>query len=505
MKKVQLILEKKYYFLLALPLLFILQAYNELFGYLTFKVTAIALVITAAATTFLYFILKKSYKNNKTAAVLTFFLMLFLVTFGALHDFLKEFTTLSFLSKYSLLIPFFLLLFGFVFLTLRHRSYTYNKTYRFLNVLILLLLVIETSIFIYNVLKPSVLIDNRMTAFAQFRKTKAISNKPDIFFLVFDAMPSSKAMLNEWNFDNSHLDSFLAKEGFYIAADAKSNYNLTMLSVTSTLNMEYLLPTQIFTGGEIQMIEKASPALLKNSTTEILKNEGYQISQFQPLSVKNKDWRGRLYFESLVTGHYWLKTFPGRVYNDLRWHLGNIKSLKERQRAIAKKNQFAHKENLLYTLEKIKESCSAASTPKFVYGHFMLPHGPYIFDSSGQMLIQTKSFSKKEKEETLFMNQVKYVDKLIIDLVLFIKKNNKPNTIIIIEGDHGFRNIFGKHYMTFDNLNAIYFPDGDYRQFNQSQSPINTFRNVFNKYFGANLQLLKDSSIFVPYDLQPEK
>jgi hypothetical protein len=51
----------------------------------------------------------------------------------------------------------------------------------------------------------------------------------------------------------------------------------------------------------------------------------------------------------------------------------------------------------------------------------------------------------------------------------------------------------------FPNLNAIYFPDKNYKDLYSEMSPVNTFRVIFNNYFGQHLPLLKDSSVFVAY------
>ncbi len=57
------------------------------------------------------------------------------------------------------------------------------------------------------------------------------------------------------------------------------------------------------------------------------------------------------------------------------------------------------------------------------------------------------------------------------------------------------------------NLNAYYFPDGGSPQVYDSVSPVNTFRIIFNRYFGADLPLLPDrhyySNIVKPFELTP--
>jgi len=49
-------------------------------------------------------------------------------------------------------------------------------------------------------------------------------------------------------------------------------------------------------------------------------------------------------------------------------------------------------------------------------------------------------------------------------------------------------------------LNAYYLPDGGSEAIYPAISPVNTFRTIFNRYFGGNLPLLEDRSYFSPVD-----
>jgi membrane-anchored protein YejM (alkaline phosphatase superfamily) len=147
----------------------------------------------------------------------------------------------------------------------------------------------------------------------------------------------------------------------------------------------------------------------------------------------------------------------------------------------------------------IKNSCTSTGNPKFIYGHFMLPHEPYTFDSTGKVKTAEQTIIKRKEDDAgAYFNQVVYAGKVIKELVSYIQQHNKKNTIIIVEGDHGYRTPEGnKAGYTFQNLNAIYFPDQKYELLYDSLSPVNTFRIVLNKYFSAQLPLLKDSSTLV--------
>jgi hypothetical protein len=73
------------------------------------------------------------------------------------------------------------------------------------------------------------------------------------------------------------------------------------------------------------------------------------------------------------------------------------------------------------------------------------------------------------------------------------------SAVIIVEGDHGFRYYTkpGQEFM-YQNMNAVYFPDKDYRTLYDSLSPVNTFRIVLNKYFKAGYPMLIDKRMYIP-------
>jgi hypothetical protein len=72
--------------------------------------------------------------------------------------------------------------------------------------------------------------------------------------------------------------------------------------------------------------------------------------------------------------------------------------------------------------------------------------------------------------------------------------------LIILQSDHGFTDFEGgpsKPALFFKNYSAFYFPDKNYSSLYDTMSNINTFPVIFNKYFGMNIPLQKDTSVFV--------
>ncbi|MEJ8842728.1 sulfatase-like hydrolase/transferase [Lacibacter sp. H375] len=423
---------------------------------------------------------------------------------------MKKIVGANFFSSYKVIIPLIFALFIAIWLFIKKSIGTFKRLFLFFNILLCLFIGYELFNSLTNFLaykKNKNLIDDRFNAFHLAEKKLKLpdTSKPDIYFLVFDALPSTTAMQDTWNFNNNTLDSFLQKENFYVVPSSKSNYNLTVLSVSSTLNMDYTPPVDLYQD-ETKMYFKASASLLDNSLVRYLNGAGYDIKQYQPVSFRNNDWSGGLFFPDMLYMNYFYQTLPGRIYRDLAWNFAQLKTkLNQKQDyAYYEKRNNNHRDDLHQTTLLIKNSCAMKKPkPQFVYAHYQLPHDPYIYDSLGNLKQVDKTVTYTEEEQpAAFIEQVKFANKIIQQLVTHIKQTNKPNTVIIIEGDHGFRNIYGKKgYMIYENFSSFYFPDGNYKDLYPTISPVNSFRVVLNNFFDANLPLLKDSSIFIPYTL----
>jgi Sulfatase len=512
-EKLNALLREKPYFLLLLPVFFIFHGYNAFFSFFPLGFVLLNLAVTLVVTVLLYLLSFWLLKIKRKAAIFSFWILLFILFFGFLHDSLKKTVGINFFSSYKFILP---LIFAFLIAAwyfIKERSAAYGRLFLFLNILFASFIGYELFNSITNFIaykKNSHLLDNRFSAYYQADKnSKPDTSKPDIYFLVFDALPSTAAMQEAWNFDNNALDSFLQKENFYVVPHAKSNYNLTVLSVNSTLNMDYTPPVDLYQD-ETKMYFKASASLLDNSLIRYLNEAGYDIKQYQPVSFVNRDWDGRLFFPDMLYMNYFYQTLPGRAYRDLGWNVSKLKVTLNKKQDLSyyeKRNQN-HRNDLLKTTLLIKNSCEINKPkPQFVYAHYQLPHDPYIFDSTGNLKKAEKTITYNETDQpAAFIEQVKFANKLIQQLVTHIKHVNKPNTVIIIEGDHGFRNIYGKKgYMIYDNFSSFYFPDRNYKDLYPAISPVNSFRVVLNNFFDAKLPLLKDSSIFIPYTLPGER
>lgn len=493
--------------LILLPVFFIYIGYNQLFGFLIITNTFFNFLFILISVLICYLLFKFFMKSSQKSAIFTFIFFLLILGFGYLHDTLKDFFPGSAIIKYKYILPSLLLFISFIFVYLKYKKNSLSGTVLYLNSLMIVLNLSEipASIYKYQINKESQnLIDYRFSVYNEYYPSKKLTDslKPDIYFLVFDEMSSTKTLQSAWNIDNSRIDSFLNNKGFYIAKNAESNYSWTVHSISTTFNMVYLPTTLIPVLNDTKSYFWSTNSVLNNSLTSILTKEKYKIFQYQPISFDNRDWPFEPAFNQYRKYHYFYKTLPGRIYRDLFWNITNTKlnNFFKGQLKIVEERNNNKNTYLNYTISKVKESTTFTQQNKFVYGHFSVPHDPFIYDSTGVLLPPIKTVVKNNKDLlNKYKNQLYYADKLIMDIVTYIQTHNKKNTIIIVEGDHGFRYYTheGQKFM-YQNMNAIYFPDKKYDLLYDSLCPANTFRIILNKYFGTQYTLLKNETFFVP-------
>jgi hypothetical protein len=105
--------------------------------------------------------------------------------------------------------------------------------------------------------------------------------------------------------------------------------------------------------------------------------------------------------------------------------------------------------------------------------------------------------------ETGYINNVKFINSEIEQVVREIIEISEIPPVIIIQGDHGYI-IEERRYFI---LNAYYLGGQDSDPLYPTISPVNSFKLIFNLYFDANLTFKKDQSfngdIGNPFRIKP--
>jgi hypothetical protein len=153
--------------------------------------------------------------------------------------------------------------------------------------------------------------------------------------------------------------------------------------------------------------------------------------------------------------------------------------------------------------------------PTFTFAHVICPHPPMIFGPNGEELSRTNEKSlvdapnvnghldHLEPFRRAYRDQATYVTKRIQQAIDHILAESTEPPIIIVQSDHGSELYHDPTsiektdlHERMSILNAYYFPGRRYERLYDSISPVNSFRVVFNTFFGAHLPLLPDRSYF---------
>jgi hypothetical protein len=161
----------------------------------------------------------------------------------------------------------------------------------------------------------------------------------------------------------------------------------------------------------------------------------------------------------------------------------------------------------LCAFDEFPKSMELTDKPIFVWGHVMVPHPPWIFGPNGEPLTPGKPLLITDNPEfrdsgwepkIQYLQQVQFVNKKTIQIVDEILEKDS-NSVIIIQGDHGtawdvdwIEPSKEDVYQRLRNFDAIYFPDNEKRsKLLDDRVLVNTFRTVFNTYFGSEYEILE--------------
>jgi hypothetical protein len=342
-----------------------------------------------------------------------------------------------------------------------------------------------------------------------YAKKNTTTNKeyPDIYYIVFDRYAGPKSLKEEYGYDNSKLYSYLEKNGFYIAKDATSNYPKTFLSLGSSLNFEYLdFLTQQTGGGATSDESVVTPYIRNNKVVRFLKDKGYTYihigpawnpTSINPNADKNYIFRDGLFpnADEFTTG-FLNQTIAAPVF----------KTLFPDKTSVSKDPyNNDHRKRILYEMKVVKEVPKIPG-PKFVFVHVLIPHDPFVLDKNCNPI--SEEVVNKNSHQTNYTNQLTCANTMIISTVNAILKDSKKPPIIILQSDEGpfpmNSPIPGDQSWgsvstdslreKFPILNAYFFPGKKDTKLYSSITPVNSFRVLFNTYFGTNYPLLEDKN-----------
>lgn len=484
-------LRYKPFFVLLLSLFFMLHGLVEHYGVIDMTDIGILTVTYLAFTGGFYLLSWLFFRNALKASILTSAIMASNFFFGAVFDFLKLHSPVRFFYKYNFLLGIIVLSLIVLFIVLKKAKRPFYRLALFLNMLLLIYIIIDLGILIKCVANPPA---NKLAIY-DFTKNNQYKiadscSKPDIYLLLFDEYASSRALKQRMGLDND-IDSFLKANQFLVQEASKSNYEYTVFSMASMLNMCYHTHIKYVNGFGHDEVLECYRMIKENQVISYLSNNGYEIENLSIFDLAGAPSHFDQTWLPLKTKMITEGTLVSRIIIDFGWWLNTHKLLK-----WTYWDQFNNNQKLLQEVRTV--STVKQKQPRFIYAHFLMPHSPYFVDRYGNKKADTTVFRESEVRKTgAYADYLLYVNTEIKKMVPALLRNTDSNALIIVMGDHGFRKDSLTTPRLFQNLNAVYFPPKYHSQLYDSITNINQFPAIFNTLFHQNFPLQKDSCVYL--------
>lgn len=334
-------------------------------------------------------------------------------------------------------------------------------------------------------------------------------SKPDIYYIILDGYGRSDAVRRSVGLDNSEFLDGLRKLGFIVEGDTRSNYCQTELSLSSSLNLDYvqtLLPEGI-TGENRAPLDRL---IDRNRIAATLRGFGYKFiaitSGFPGVHPNSAD----LLISEARTG----SLFEGALTSRTPIGGGSI---------VATSAFDRRRQDLAYAIDRIGK-LGSSSQPRFVFAHILAPHPPFVFGPNGEA-IRPKNMQFGYFDGSHFMQnggspetyangyrgQATAIGRMLLKSLQELVRNSKTPPIVVVQGDHGSKLHLDQDTLVktdinevFPILNAYLVPDKIRQALYPTITPVNSFRTILREQFGEPFPNLPDRSWYSSW-LEPTK
>jgi hypothetical protein len=492
--------------LAAFPVLY-LYAHNMVET--NFGDALLALALSLAGGVVLWALLTLILRNARKAGIAVAVFLLLFFTYGRLYEAMES--SALFVPKDAFLLPIMLVIWGYYcvyFISRAKRDFRTTTTV--LNIAAVALIAINLFTIASYEVKTARLRPEAPVETPQDTGASPVNNStlPDIYFIIMDEYAHPDTIRGWCGYDNSGFIKSLEDKGFFIASQSKTRAPMTPQCLAQVLNMEYLTPGWEWDASEKDFVQITasegeypgdppfSQATFRkigySKVSDFLKAQGYQYIVFgnsfsattYEQYIKDTADLHFNYFETEASP--WVSEFQKTL-----WMTTMLRPFY--MRLVGGQDERAWRSQTLFTMEQLKELPEVAG-PKFVFAHLYCPHQLFVFGPAGQHVDPANYQEYGDKQ--FYRGQYIFMSTEIEKVLDVLLKESTTPPIIILQSDHGLRPLWPKIEIGPDEwhkiLNAMYLPGMDYSALSQSISPVNTFRLIFNYYFGANYPLLEN-------------
>ncbi|MDP3792250.1 MAG: sulfatase-like hydrolase/transferase, partial [bacterium] len=452
--------------------------------------------------------------NLKTGVIVSIFIFFFF-SYGYFYEAVKSVELLSFISRHRYLMPLWLSLFGVgSYLLIKIKNL--NKATEFFSVFAFVLVLAPLiNLGIYETQRPSIINEKLFTDKDAAMLSGQLKNKnqlPDVYYLMPDGFGNIEALKEAFGYDGSEFIRSLKDKGFFVATNSRTNYPTTGRSLSSALNMDYVDSLSARIGVDVDNRGDVQKKMINdNKVMHLLKSQGYQFITF------SSGWSLTNYNKNADI------QFNGGRFDEFPMLLAQTTLLKPffsgGKSFFAIDADAEMRKRVSYAFDKLGNEIPRIEGPKFIFAHMPVPHPPFLFDADGHEISKDGGdFNSRDIANfddvgyaQAYLGQLEFISKKLDETVENILLNSKTPPIIIIQSDHGPFIPEPKNpdydYPTestsderlrasLKNFAAYYLPKKNKAVLPNDMSPVNTFRLIFDQYFGTSYGLLKNKSYY---------
>ena len=498
----------------------IIAVYSVNIGLIQLEQFIFPTILIVGSALLFFLCLKYILKNGKKAALIVTLAFIIFFSFGHIYNMLNQVSIGDTdLGSNRTLLPIFVISFGIgSFLIIRTKRTLDNATSIVNTISIVFITVIVAMVgieafgcdecLIQQTYSLGIFSNQIMDSPLYFEEhsfsVSESGSLPNVYYIILDGYPRNDVLKKHLDFDNNEFINFLKQREFYVAENSYSNYSLSSTSIPATMNMTYInfLTDELGedSRGYDPLLGKDFGLYADNQVIKNFKSMGYKVAKIGSVPM----YLHEIPLADLSLCYKSIHLMDNRLFDTVA-RTSMIGYFIERW------SEDLQRQIILCAFEELPKISSYYEEPVFVWSHIMLPHFPLIFGADGEPITPGESLLVMNNPHVFegtdsswnikqqFLQQLQFANKKSMELVDKILENEKQS-IIIIQSDHGSAFDVDLDDPTDDdvhqrlsNINAIYFPDEKPREIlTNDQTNVNTFRIVFNSYFGSDYDILED-------------
>lgn len=307
--------------------------------------------------------------------------------------------------------------------------------------------------------------------------------KRDVYYLLFDEYGGEENLQTYFQYDNREFDQALTERGFSVSRTSRNTESCwTDTIIPNLLNMDYVVDDDMPTEARRQYLQ--DPSLVR-----LFRGNGYQVNLVNHWNYL------RFPGKELTSGQHEASISTYLLQNSMFYQVRPIREKIELRIFLNYRDNYVGP--VKNALSALKSCADATNGPTLTVSYIQCPHAPFVFHADGSVQ-EDKGMYWYWKDESLYPQQLQYINSVILATVDDIQKKD-PGAVILLLSDHGARvplhmvEQFGgprfdseKETPVMQNaLLAVYVPERQIAV--EGMTGINAERTVINQVFGLDM------------------